>query len=54
MTVGEDNITFICRYELTAKNQEYMQPESETYKQAEIWLILNESKYLKLLTDLKT
>lgn len=48
MTVNE-NMNFICRYETVSRNQQYMQSESETYKQAEIWLILNESKYLAIV-----
>lgn len=53
MTVSEDNPTFICRYETVSRNQQYMWYESDTYKQAEIWLILNESKYLQSLKTLK-
>jgi hypothetical protein len=49
MTVGENDVTFICRYESVSRNQQYMQPESDTYKQQEIWLILNESKYLQIV-----
>lgn len=47
LPVGEDDVTFICRYESVSRNQQYMHPESDTYLQAEIWLILNESKYLQ-------
>ena len=49
--IGEDNVTFICRYELIRRNQQFMNAESEIYRQQEIWLILNESKYLTIMTQ---